>query len=334
VNRYLEHIRAVWNLITLQRADVRECVDIQTVEALQLRAPGVSKADREFISQAMRSGLLFPKLLNSDIRKLVKRSLLRIPCLIRSIKSMHENLKYLGTGAKIIKRLVAGKCKRYTLHRTLQDHWKEPQELLIQSAGGEIQAAVSTTLCRDLAYKQLWISVLRNFADLGGRAPRKEARGSLYEAKANPIHQYHFATFARDLGFGTKRVKACLRNDPRRQELRASMSKIRKLKPATLEKVVDDTMRRLPRDEEIAPKSRLSGDEPCKAEINDLGRRWNVPFTRMYERGQATFFLPELIKATESKDEMPSCSFIHSQRLRRGILRTNHRFSRQVTKPS
>jgi hypothetical protein len=104
IKRYLEHIRTVWNAITLQRRDIKKLVDVQTVEALQLRAPGVSSTDKTFTTGAMRSGSLFPKLVNPSDRKLVEKALLNIKCLIPSLESMNANLFYLGVGAKLIKR--------------------------------------------------------------------------------------------------------------------------------------------------------------------------------------------------------------------------------------
>jgi hypothetical protein len=63
-------------------------------------------------------------------RKLVKRSLLKIQCVIPSIKSMHENLKYLEAGATLLKELVIGRDNTAdnpsTLYRTLREHWTEP----------------------------------------------------------------------------------------------------------------------------------------------------------------------------------------------------------------
>lgn len=116
-----------WDFITLQRADIKQCVDVQTVEALQLRAPGVINADREFTIQAMQSGLLFPGLVDPSARRRIEQSLLNIKCLIPSIKSMHGNLTYLGEGAVLLKRLVAGDCKLGTLQSTLKEHWKIPE---------------------------------------------------------------------------------------------------------------------------------------------------------------------------------------------------------------
>jgi hypothetical protein len=69
-----------------------------------------------FTNQTMRSGLLFPRLVDPSAKRRIKPSLLNIKYLILSIKSMHGNLTYLGEGAVLLKRLVAGDCKRGIVH--------------------------------------------------------------------------------------------------------------------------------------------------------------------------------------------------------------------------
>ena len=168
-------------------------MDIQTVEALQRRVPGVSKVDRDFTIHAMKTGFLFPKVVNKELRKRLKASLLSVSYLIPSIKSMHENPKYLKIGSDLLKKfLVGGQVSKGTLHCTLHAEWEQkwkreqkiPRGVLIESASGtQIIKNVSVDTCWDLTYKQLWIFVLRNFA----------------------LH-LHFLKFALDLGLETEDV--------------------------------------------------------------------------------------------------------------------------------
>jgi hypothetical protein len=50
---YLRHIRTTWDAVTLGEPDIRETLDIQTVENLHLRAPSASIIDRHYINQQM-----------------------------------------------------------------------------------------------------------------------------------------------------------------------------------------------------------------------------------------------------------------------------------------
>jgi len=171
-------------------------VDIQTVEALQLRAPGTSVQDRNFVIEGMRTDYLFPKVLDPGKRQLLKESLLSINCLIPSIKTLYENLKHLGAGAKVIKELVLGdKCRRQTLHVTLKKLWTLTDSTWIQFSEGmkKVAVTISSDESWGLYYKQLWIGALRNFADLGARMPLEEKYGTKYEPERIINQQYVFA---------------------------------------------------------------------------------------------------------------------------------------------
>jgi hypothetical protein len=87
----------------------------------------------------MRSGLLFPRLVDLLVRTRIEQSLLNIKCFIPSIKSIHWNLTYLEEGAVLLKRLVAGDCKRGTLRSTLQMQWKNPRDCIVEILPGVYQ---------------------------------------------------------------------------------------------------------------------------------------------------------------------------------------------------
>ena len=78
--------------------------------------------------------------------------------------------------------------------------------------------------------------VLRNFADLGGRAPRKELRESLHRSGENPNPQHRLLKFALDIGFETERIRMSIENDPREQQLQSLVGQIFKLQPSPLER--------------------------------------------------------------------------------------------------
>jgi hypothetical protein len=107
---YLRHIRTTWDAVTLGEPDIREALDIQTVENLHLRAPSAGIIDRHYINQQMdrpsnQSGL-FPGVEDRAKRSLIKRALLRLEVLIPTIKAFHENCIYLRIGANILQTLL------------------------------------------------------------------------------------------------------------------------------------------------------------------------------------------------------------------------------------
>jgi hypothetical protein len=260
-------------------------VDLQTVEALQLRAPGISNVDKEFTVDAMRTGFLFPKLVNPLTRELVAKALLKIKCVIPSIKTMHENLKYLGVGATLLKRLLAGDCAGGTLRSTLKEQWKEPRDCLVEISPGVVQVARGFTpeTCWDITYKQLWICVLREFADLGGRAPLKEAKERRYKAVERPDLIHGFVEFA--VNSGIKPI--------------AQMEAVDKM--SGQHRGVGDTQ----------SKSYINGRRQSASDRDDRRRRCGIPHTRAYKQGKAGFYLPNILaEGIENRDEMPSVSVI------------------------
>jgi hypothetical protein len=268
----------------------------------------------------METGLLFPKLVNKELRKHLKASLLSVRCLIPSIKSMHENLKYLKVGSDLLKRLLVGEyVSKGTLRCTLYAEWEErgkkkkkiPRDVLIEkSSGAQVIKDVSVDTCWDLTYKQLWIFVLRNFADLGGRAPLKEVGASLYPQWEDPNVRLRFGRFA--LGVGVKpEGTLSIETDPREQDIRAFVSRRWSgVKPGELDDVVSDLMGRLPNDD-VQPKPSPYKEKLSKKDIDNLERRWGVPFTRAYNRGKDEFYLPHTLSCqAEDSVNMPSTTFI------------------------
>ena len=94
---------------------IQGLVCIQTVESLQLRAPGSCPQDRQYVIDAMRSGLLFPKVTDQKTRDALRDSLLSIKRFIPTIKSLHENLKYIEAGAKVLRNMLLGPKFRGTI---------------------------------------------------------------------------------------------------------------------------------------------------------------------------------------------------------------------------
>ena len=160
--RYLKRIENTWDTITLPSRHIWRFVDIQTVEALQRRVLGISRANRDFTIYAMRKGSLFPKIKDESIRQRVEEPLLSIRCLIPSIKSMHENLKNVEIGSKLLKKFVIGRISRGTLQSTLRSDWRESRDIVIESASGVHKTLNNVPVKEswDFTYKQLWILCL------------------------------------------------------------------------------------------------------------------------------------------------------------------------------
>ena len=80
--------------------------DRPTVEALQLRVPGLCSEDSKALESRMRNGELFPKVRDQQRRQAIWNNLKSIKCPIPSIYSLRKDLDYLRPLANIMKRIL------------------------------------------------------------------------------------------------------------------------------------------------------------------------------------------------------------------------------------
>ncbi|ESZ91825.1 hypothetical protein SBOR_7777 [Sclerotinia borealis F-4128] len=274
MTRYLKHIWSVWQDVTLKDREIQRATDIQTVRLLQLRVPKLSTCDKNFVKAAMGSGLLFPRITSSKTRVRILQVLLEIDCLIPSIKTMHENLKYLEVGAKILNSLLITKHRRLTLHETLRLSWTTKENSFVELKDKKLYVRVATNEAGwELVYKQIWIWALRNFAELGGRAPRKEQGKPRYISKLDPTLYYEFAQFAAELGIITKKITNRIQCDPNHERVVRTITQIYPSQSKIdIENIANDILNQLPLSENIPAETQEVHLE--RSQIFDLSRRW------------------------------------------------------------
>ncbi|KAJ8067017.1 hypothetical protein OCU04_004397 [Sclerotinia nivalis] len=318
ITRYLEHIQSVWEKVTLSDRIIQMATDVETVRLLQLRVPFLSRSDRKFINSEMASGKLFPKITDPKTRKKVLEAILRVDCLIPSLKTMHENLKYLEVGAKILKNLLIAKSPRLTIYNALRAAWTYNGELFIETKGkrSHIKASHSNEVAWSIIYKQVWIWALRNFSELGGRAPRKEYRLPPYQPTVDPVLQYEFVKFAKDVGINTRKIESRLQGDPRHKTMLTSICQIY---PSHNEDEIERVTARFVENLPIINSNGSSSVDTGGRHWNmgntpspiDLSHRWGVPFAKSYTAGKKEFYLTSLSKTLFSVgDNMPSHLFV------------------------
>ena len=115
---------------------------------------------------------LFSIIVDGNLRELIKQTLLRLQVIIPTIKSFHENVKYFGIGAEILKTHLLNGLIETTIYRTMCSQWSPPENVFIEFREGEFQ---HTLLLEEevkcFAYKQVFVSTLRQFASLSENAP-------------------------------------------------------------------------------------------------------------------------------------------------------------------
>jgi Protein of unknown function (DUF3723) len=277
------NIYEVWNTIAQRNEVIRKAVDINTVRKLQLRAPSASKLDREYIYLNMDNETLFLSLKDRNLRIEVKRTLLNLGVMIPTIKSFHENMKYIDIGVKIIKRqLLNSKIDASldpeddgSLYETMRSRWSTPDQAMIEFREGEFRSInIGPEHLFRLCYMQLFCSALRNYTCLGNHSTRiGHSKQEIIHGSADPVYRLQFLKRAEILGF-----KHNHENDSR-----VGLNEKMKIPPHL----------------------------PLDADGESIEYRCGRPYTKQYEQLRTRLFLPALSQVQEERDNLnPSVMFI------------------------
>ena len=204
ISRHLDHIYDVWDRITLGLPRVRRAADVPTVRRLQMLAPSASSVDRSTIQEMMHSGELFSSLKDIGLRAEVERRILQLDVLIPSVKSLHENTKYLYIVDYIMKtHLISALRKGESISKALNSLWSEPDDCLVEYAEGKFWKAARRP-SRELSYMTMVTAALRNFprlCDGDYMGPRCEAGENHTRATQDPVVVHRFRVLAQKVGY-------------------------------------------------------------------------------------------------------------------------------------
>ncbi|KFY83159.1 hypothetical protein V500_10150, partial [Pseudogymnoascus sp. VKM F-4518 (FW-2643)] len=199
-------IEQPWNEILGGDARLMERTDEPTVKAIQLRAPGISRYDYDFIQDNMAaSGKLFSQIREVSKRQGIASRLLRISHRILTIHSLFKDLRYLSPAVEAIRCLVTKKTKK-TLRQNLFFHFEK-----LGSSRSTLQIQISERTYStytgnvkslfNLAIRQLFLLAIRQLA--------KPAR-----QREHGYSMFIVAGFAQSLGFASDEIRALMKNDP------------------------------------------------------------------------------------------------------------------------
>ena len=248
-------------------------LEMETVRALEGRAPSVSVTDRNSIISTLRDRRTFNSDTNTQVRSETKDRVLATPGLIHGLKSLHMNMQHLCVAARVIwdyliprETRTLAKAQKMTLAETLQKCWTA-EESYVEIREGVFQPAYGPPSFR-LAYIQLLLSALRLFPFLTNLQP-KIMRGEKSFLSIDPHCILIFHKRARFLGFDTLDF-----DGPN----------------------IDPTLKLGDRPW-LRSQTTSSANEPDL--LDRLDRRWGRPYKAIYQVIQTQAFLPTIERLAE-----------------------------------
>lgn len=220
---YLKHILDVWSQIGITTS----YIDNATVRGLELRAPGVSKAD---LREIIQNSEILSAASHAERAQAIEK-LKQIKCVIPSLRAFFENQKYLEPCSWILRKLL-GTCEpKRSLEAGFGARYFGRIPFLVQTSEQHVHTLPlqePTNGCeRKLGYVQLWMFCLRNFPEMTEMTPRLGSR----KQKAEKIHKqaswHRLATLAWRLGFDTEEIRRLKDQDPDRAQVRGLLQTVR-----------------------------------------------------------------------------------------------------------
>lgn len=209
---YLSHVKRAWNDILQYEGENLNpsIIDAATVEKLESLAPSHSEIDRDLVKTMMQKQELFPSQHDHTARRALADNICSYPCLIPSLRTFFETLKYLEPICEALRKLLGGKIKR-TIRTSFQGCYFAPERIIVQTSGTK-DMELTTTLSKEeaahVAYVELWAFCARHFDDLTTFTPRMECKGTKPQVKGpNPVVWQRLARFTMSRGFMTPRAK-------------------------------------------------------------------------------------------------------------------------------
>ncbi|KAB8069052.1 hypothetical protein BDV29DRAFT_195186 [Aspergillus leporis] len=206
----LTHLFEYWaSLVGHDRSKMLK-IDVHTVGALQLLAPGVSNKDKKEAKGLVLSGAVFSNFTKSERVSIWKR-LKKKKDIVPSLYSFFQNLWYLESCANCIKRLVVPTKTHSTVRSAVLNSFRRANVI---SAGCPIQTSetayrrLSDSLINPakLGYRQLWLYAMRHYPKVAKEPEKDDPVAKASREKTDKTVLYDMAVLAQRLGFASPQI--------------------------------------------------------------------------------------------------------------------------------
>ncbi|OAA59237.1 hypothetical protein LEL_10845 [Akanthomyces lecanii RCEF 1005] len=210
---YLNHIYNWWHGVCGGDPNLMGHVDSFTVESLQGKAPGASRADHDSLLGLFKIGTLFPNVPEDQRDTLWSRvCLTSTKCLIPSLSTFFADRYFLEQVADCLRNItgITKKSVSTRLANMFTDIGQEDDRCIVQVSEGRFGSIPgSQSRRRNLGIQQLWLAAFREYENVPAPMQQEDVL-----AKARPridVAALHgLASLALRLGFESAKINEIL----------------------------------------------------------------------------------------------------------------------------
>lgn len=161
---------------------------------------------------------LFPNVENREKRGMIKRALLRLEVIIPTIRTFHDNCRYLLLGAGIIKDLLQDKERpKKSMYEAMR--WSLPETILEEIGEFDFRRVTlerpDKKKVRKFCFMQVFLASIRQFPNLSNITPLQESASKKRDRdvadKFRAAYKYQYLKRAHLHGYRTKKIADGLR---------------------------------------------------------------------------------------------------------------------------
>jgi hypothetical protein len=276
-------------------------LDIETVKAMELTAPGACEQDAIMLSRNLTKGLIF-KGFNDRERAHIRANILALSAdrLIPSLHSFFEDINFIQGPAECVKRLVSRSLKNY-----FTDANQNSQSCEFQVSASKFETRPGTPADRlDLGYRQTWIMAMREYRAIPSRG-RKATGDRLAKAvtSANEKTLCKFGALAYRLGFESDQIRDLVQRSPDHEIARSALLEARnqneyRYDSTAFDRYVEIMVQFFNTASEVPESASLTKDQDYS---DELPKRCGIPILQHHETDRELLFIDNLHGRTEHR---------------------------------
>jgi hypothetical protein len=269
-------------------------LDVETVKAVELTAPGACEQDAVMLSRNLTKGLIFNGF-NERERAHIRANILALSAdrLIPSLHSFFEDINFIQGPAECVKRLVPRSLKNYFTNVN-----QDSRSCKVQVSASKFDIRPGTDVDRlDLGYRQTWIMAMREYRAIPSRG-RKATGDRLAKATTNANEKTlcKFGALTYELGFESDQIRDLVQRSPDREIARSALLEARnqneyRYDPATFERYVETIVGL------FNTASKMSDDTNSTKELyrsDELPKRCGLPILQHHDADRKLLFIDRL----------------------------------------